>query len=436
MSAVRPALENLHLAPAPRLLVELPPWHEVFFENLRDLLSHRTVPPLQIRSAPAAFWPDVFVKRALPWDGIVHSCAYHLIALGLLMGLSRFIALQPRAVITRPFERSQVIYYQPSEYLPPIDTRNEPAAAAAKADPEVSPQPIISVPPESDNREQTIVTPPKVRLNRNVALPNIVAWSDMKKPRLAIPPVPLTPAAEITRLSPRLSESVVTPPPDAARLQQKRDTPLLPRSVVAPPPELHAANLSPNQILQSDLIGPPPTLTDAATRPLGKMNIAPTDVIAPAPQLPVADQRTMPVGRVNSAASSAQVVPPPPSLSGSGTSTSFGTTGHVIALNLHPVIGAPPEASGNRRGTFASTPVGHAGASGAPGSNSANAHAGTATSRNGGSGSEGTASARKGTDLPAGLYVGSAAEDSSPGFWRAGKQDADKFGKPEPDRKR
>ena len=213
MSAVHPALENLHYASAPRLLVELRPWHRVFFENLRDLIAPRALPPLEIRSAPAAFWPDVFVKRTLPWDGVVHSCAYHLIALGLVMGLSRLIALQPRVATTPTFERSQVIYYQPSEYLPPIDTRGEPSSAALRADPEISPQPIISVPSEPDNREQTIVTPPKIKLNRNVALPNIVAWSDAKKPRLEIPPVPLTPAAEITRLSPRLSDSAVTPPP-------------------------------------------------------------------------------------------------------------------------------------------------------------------------------------------------------------------------------
>ncbi len=416
MSAVRPALENLQYASAPRLLVELRPWHRVFFENLRDLIAPRALPPLEIRSAPAAFWPDVFVKRTLPWDGVVHSCAYHLIALGLVMGLSRLIALQPRVATTPTFERSQVIYYQPSEYLPPIDTRGEPSSAALRADPEISPQPIISVPSEPDNREQTIVTPPKIKLNRNVALPNIVAWSDAKKPRLEIPPVPLTPAAEITRLSPRLSDSAVTPPPDPARLRQKRDTPLLLHTVVAPPPEVQAPNLPSSQILQSDSIAPPPTVSETTIRPLGKMNIAPTDVIAPAPQLPVAEQRTMPAGRLNpSTASSAQVVPPPPTLSGSGTSSSFGTTGHVIALNLHPVVGAPPEATGNRRGTFSATPEGHAGATGTPGSTSADSNAGRGSSRNGGGGNGGSELTRKGSsDLPAGLYVGNTAEKSSP----------------------
>src|ERR1035438_6779507 len=83
------------------------------------------------------------------------------------------------------------------------------AAQPAKADPEFSRQPIISVPPEADNRSQTIVTPPNIKLKRDVALPNIVAWSDkVEKPRLAIPPVPLTPAADITRIAPQLENSI------------------------------------------------------------------------------------------------------------------------------------------------------------------------------------------------------------------------------------
>jgi TonB family protein len=57
-------------------------------------------------------------------------------------------------------------------------------------------------------------------------------------------------------------------------------------------------------------------------------------------------------------------------------------------------VGAPPEAAaGTRRGTFAATPEGHRGASGAPGSSGANA--GGADS---GHGSDST--------LPSGLYVG------------------------------
>jgi hypothetical protein len=102
-----------------------------------------------------------------------------------------------------------VLYYTPSEYLPPLDTREQATSRPQKADPEFSRQPIIALPAAPDNREQTIVTPPKVKLKRDVAMPNIVAWSDTQRPQLAIPAAPLIPAAEINRMAPPLQNSVV-----------------------------------------------------------------------------------------------------------------------------------------------------------------------------------------------------------------------------------
>src|SRR5581483_9885815 len=164
MLAAPPTLENAQPSPVPALLVELPSRRVGFFSNLRDLVFPVRPPPIELQSAPAAFWPDVFVRRPLPWESFLQSGGYHLVALGLLLGLSHLIALQPR-VETRPtFDRSEVVYYQPSEYLPPLDTRSASSAPPAKADPVPAAQPIISVPPESDNHEQTIVSPPKVKL--------------------------------------------------------------------------------------------------------------------------------------------------------------------------------------------------------------------------------------------------------------------------------
>jgi len=398
-------VEMAQSAPVPGLLVELPSRRKIFFANLRDLILPERQPPLELRSAPAAFWPDVFVKRRLPWDGLVQSSAYHLIAVGLLIGLSHLLELQPRVVTKPVFEQSQVIYYQPSEYLPPLDTRSNAAAAPEKSAPELSRQPIISVPPEADNRSQTIVTPPKVRLKQNVPLPNVVAWSNAQKPRLFIPPAPLTPAAEITRIGPNLETPVVTPPPDSSHLAQRRNLPTLPNSVVAPPPEVRSSTSNHFEGLQPALIAPPPTV-DAASN-LRDMNIAPTAVIAPAPQLPRAAQRTAPGGRV-AALGAPQVVPPPPSVSSAASSgASFGERGHVIALNLHPAVGAPPDPpAGNRRGSFAAIPEGHAGASGSPGASSSGTNTGI--------GNVASGKAVKGSsDLPSGLYVGKGSEQPS-----------------------
>ena len=374
--------EIVQTAAVPRLLVELPSRPRVFFGNLRAVILPARGPRLGLlQSPPAEFWPDVFVKRSLPWYGFVRSGACHLLAGALLVVLTHIFSLQPRVVPPKPFDRSEVIYYQAPEELPHLDTRAESAPHPAHADPEFSKQPIISVPAESDNRDQTVVTPPRVKMQRNVTLPNVVAWSDdEKKPQLAIQPPPLTPAAEITRM---------TRPLD---------------SVVPPPPDLRASASTSPQALQPALIAPPPAVDDSHQRPLGDLNIGASPVIAPAPQLAVTEQRTrtMPsVGRVGS-----QIVAPPPSLTSSASGASFGSRGRVVALNLHPAVGAPPDsAAGNRRGTFAATPEGRAGASGSPGTAAGN-----------GSSTNGNNSTRKGTsDLPAGLYVGKNENSSSTG---------------------
>ncbi len=394
----------------PHLLVELPSRREVFFGNVRDLMVRRQLPPLELRSTPAEFWTDVLVERRLPWGRFAQSVGLHIVALALLIAGARFFALRPQVVAKPAFDRSQVIYYQASEYLPPIDTRKAEAAVPAKADPAYSPQPIISVPPESDNRSQTVVTPPNIKLKREVALPNIVAWSDKEeKPRLAIPPVPVTPAAEITRIAPQMENSVAAPPPDAARLTSRRNSLALQDSVVAPPPELQASNASAFQGPQLAVIAPPPTV-EAAARPLGELNVGPSSVIAPAPQLPLAEQRAVP-GSGARAIGAPQLVPPPPSLGAAGVAAeSFGARGRVIALSLHPAVGAPPNPpTGNRRGAFAATPEGHAGASGSPG-----AHAGNGTAASVGAGKKiGSGNGKSTSDVPSGLYVGSTTQKTS-----------------------
>ena len=306
------------------------------------------------------------------------------------------------------FDHSQVIYYQASEYLPPLDTRSARPAQPAKADPEFSRQPIISLPPEADNHSQTIVAPPKVKLKHDVALPNIVAWSDKtQKPRLEIPDVPLTPAAEITRIAPQMENSARGP---AARCGASHPSPEF--ASAADFGRRSSAGLacfewSRFQALQVAVIAPPPSVDAASSRPIGDLNIGQSAVIAPAPQLAVGEQRTLSgSGSPSTGLGAPQVVAPPPSVSAAGSSgASFGAPGRVVALNLHPAVGAPPDPpSGNRRGAFAATPEGHAGASGSP-----------AASGNGSSSKETGGASRKGSgDLPAGLYVGSTAAKTSP----------------------
>ena len=124
MVATPPVEQIRHSLPPPRLLVELPSRPIAFFGNLFAILFPVRLASLELQSAPAPFWPDVFVKRQLPWSGFLKSGVFHLIFVGSLLGLAQVLSLAPRVEPKPTFDHSQVIYYQPSEYLPPLDTRS------------------------------------------------------------------------------------------------------------------------------------------------------------------------------------------------------------------------------------------------------------------------------------------------------------------------
>jgi TonB family protein len=314
----------------------------------------------------------------LPWRRFLQSGAYHLLALVAIWQGSRLLALQPQVTPQAIFTHSDVVYYTPSEYLPPINTLPAAPVHAQKADPEYSAQPIISVPRQADNRSQTIVTPPNVQLKHDVPMPNIVAWQG--DPQIPIGPAPVVLASETSRLAPRMEHSVIAPPTDVRDAQNARaNVPAL----RGPPPSV---------------IAPPPAVEASADRRLGDLNIGHTSVIAPAPQLSLNEQRALPARSSTALRSrSNQVIAPPPSLGASGGSRAGG---NMIALSLRPAVGAPPEpAPGNRRGIFAATPEGHRGASGAAGASTGDRSGKANASR----------SDSKSGDVPSGLYVGKSS---------------------------
>ncbi len=455
-----PAQVEFSLAPefpqSPKLLVELEPWGSSFGRNLIDLLLRRRPAPLTISSPPAPFWPDVFVTRRMPWIAFAESLLYHGIVLMLAWGFSVLLPNRPRVVEVRRFDPADVIYYSPSEYLPPLDTGSSQTPKELHGDPEFAKQPILSVPPESDNRHQTIVTPPNIKLNHDVETPNIVAWGNHSVP---------VPAASTERQSPQLQPlpgQIVAPVPEVQE-SQKHNLPALNQGVVAPPPEINhgvraVASMSIDVVAptpdassagvrrtlsgpEASVVEPPPAVNAASIRKLGDINIGHSDVIAPAPQLPVEAQRTLstlgsggkaivpPPPAVDTGApvtatgsgrhiraqnglggSGGEVVPPPPAVQGAH-STDAG--GRLIALGIHPSVTPPAEPPvGNRLGTFAATPEGKAGAAGTPETRASD------TARPDGGGI-GASAAKNGTGLgsaksavagvPSGLHVGAAS---------------------------
>jgi TonB family protein len=367
--------EGKSTSPELRLLIARESSVRTFVQNLGELFRRRTVDLLNLDSAPAAFWPNVFVEREFPWVGLLESGVYHLFVVVMVIAASRFLALEPRVAVQPRFTHADLLYYSPSEYLPPLDTRRPAPARAQKADPELSAQPIISVPPEANNRSQTVVTPPKIQLQHDVALPNTVAWPH--EPEMPIAPAPVVLASEISRLAPRMEPAVIAPPAEVENTSRK--------TLRAP---------------EATVIAPPPALDAASNRRLGELNIGHSAVIAPAPQLSVNEQRAVPDRRSGALRQPAtQVIAPPPSLSASGGSRAGR---EMVALSLHPAVGAPPEAvAGNRRGSFAAAPEGHRGASGEPGSA-------------GGFASDKSVPGKNSTgNLPSGLYVGKPATPAS-----------------------
>jgi TonB family protein len=314
-------------------------------------------------------WHDVFVEPKMPWTRFAQSAFLHIAALALIWTVS-FSWLRQQKILKPLFDRSSLVAYTPEEYLPKLDT-GATKAPVTKGDPVYAKQPILSVPPEADNRAQTIVVPPDVKLNHDVPLPNIVATGAVA------PTVPL----DATQLR---SNRMLAP--DAA--------------VVAPAPDVQSGPSRMRAELRSDVIAPPEEVTQARGR-VSDINIGQSQVIAPAPQLSLAEQHSSSGrGRSGLATASMQPVAPPPTMG--GTASSGSANGRLVALGIHPVVPTGPVVApaGNRRGTFSAGPNGKAGAVGTP----------EVKGRSNATGA-GSLNARVGS-LPPGLRVGGEADAS------------------------
>ena len=359
-----------------RLLVERDPASPEFRSGVRAALHPAPRPALRPTELPGAeevefdLWRDVFVQQKLPWGRFLQSALLHTAAVALVWTISLSWIRQQKILDHAAFDRSSLVTYSPEEYLPPLDTGASEAPKEQKGDAAYAKQPILSVPREADNRSQTIVVPPDLKLDRDVPLPNIVATGAI------VPAVPL----DATR--PSLSTRIVAPE----------------TQVVAPAPDVQFARDRVVQAaMKSDVVAPPPELTQSTKGPVGLMNIGPSEVVAPAPQLTLTEQHSLTArGKGTLPGGSVQPVGPPPSMAAAGGASAGG---RLIALGIHPVAPTGPVAvpGGNRRGTFSASPQGKPGASGTP------------DLAGGGKGDSGSKTRNNGHgSLPAGLHVGAA----------------------------
>jgi TonB family protein len=391
-----PSESRSKTGPVPVFLVDLEPWHTVFFRNLADVFKPIRRSPFLVSSPPGSFWPDVFVPSPLPWNRFAQSVICHVAVILALWGSVHLWPQGPQILDRPAFNRADVIYYAPSEYLPPLDTGGTRRPLPRKGEPEHSAQPIISVPAEADNRTQTIVTPSDIKLSHDVPLPNIVAWSQ-NKPQ---PAVPLASTISANVRLPELPVTAIAPAPETMPANRQAP-PMLSQTAVAPAPEVDTESWRSLRGPQAAIVQPPPSVDAASERRLGDINIGHSPVVAPAPELPMAEQYAA-AGRASTAlggGAGSAAVPPTPSIPGNAGSN---PGGRIISLGIHPAAMSDVEIpAGNRRGIFAATPGGKSGAPGTPD---------VAASAERGSGS----GAGKNSDgIPSGLTVGAGPENQN-----------------------
>lgn len=360
VTAARSQQEAAIVEPPP-LLRELEPWHRVFFRNLGDTILRREPPPLEITATPVPLRHDYFIKTGIDATRFAESYGAH-IALVVLIYLvctlpffNHDIKLQSQA------ENTEISYYPVSDYLPPINTAAKAAMKSRHGAPKLAKQEILSVPPNADNNHQTIVTPPKIKLDHDVPLPNIVAWTPIPSAQ----PVAAS-ARSVSQLKvPTFEPEVVAPTTDVSKVHDKLSLPTLPQPSVVEP-SLSADQL---KLKTSDL------------------NMAQLQPTVAAPKLPVAPQRAAGVGNT-----AGKDVPPSPNVQNLPSAQG---QGQLIALGLNPtdVHGPINMPGGNRSGEFHASPGGKADAPGTP-----NVVGSGATDNGGGSG--------KGNGLPSGIMVG------------------------------
>lgn len=324
--------------------------------DLGYFLSRKPAPPANETS----FWRDVFVPSQQPWTTFLESLVYHALVVAAILAWGQWRPA-PRISLRDPWKDTKLVVYPATAAqkpdLPKLDTGSAGIHRAQAGDPALASQPILSVPREPDNRAQTIVTPPEIVLHSTVRMPNIVAWSALP---LAPAPALTVLASERTVMAPALSVVAPAPQIDLAH----RNSLTMPRTaVVAPPPAIEDAPQRSQPTLATAVVPPPPSVE--ASQPLGNLILGPTKVVAPAPQLPMGEPRTLRASASQQAAGQAlsgSVVPPPPSLSSDTASRS----GRMIALSVNPVAPSQPPPAGNRRGEFSANPQGREQGSGRP----------------------------------------------------------------------
>src|SRR5262249_2615697 len=123
------------------------------------------------------------------WKSMVQSYLAHALAVAGIYAACLWWLNQPHVIVEEPLQTATILNYQVSEYLPevkPAAERQPPRRDRAQAaDPEYSPQKIVSLNVDRRSTKQTIVQadPNLPSLSQDARMPNIVSWT----------PIPIAP---------------------------------------------------------------------------------------------------------------------------------------------------------------------------------------------------------------------------------------------------
>jgi TonB family protein len=367
------------------LIVELEPVFKSFLSNLGDFFRRPPAPTLL--AATGDYWPDALVHRPVAWKSMVQSYLAHALAVGAIYAGCLWWLNRPQVIVEEPFRTATILNYQVSEYLPEVKPKGEQQEPpqrrqAQAADPEYSPQKIVSLNVDRRSTRQTIVQADPNLLNQDTRLPNIVSWTPVPiappetahqrmvdlpsgAPVIAPPPEPAVARASASLIFPPAAQPEVAPPSGPVAANRALQVPSIDSPVVIPPSqELAARDPSRLQIqVQAPQVATAPS--DIASRKASTgqaMPLAQPEVVAPAQE---GGRRNLSAAALPEAAPN--VAPPAPPTASAGQRRSR-DAGQLLALNVNPL---PPDGpikvpSGNRPGEFAAGPEGHRGATATP----------------------------------------------------------------------
>src|SRR5262252_4562625 len=302
------------LQSAPALNYELEPWPLMFWRNLIDLLLCREPPPVETTAEPVPIPEEKWIATGLGPRHYLESYGYHIALVVVIYVVCTSSWFNRPVRLESPFANTEVEHYALSEYLPPINTGPRGETKPRKGQPKLAKQEILSVPPNPDNNHQTIVTPPNIKLKRDISLPNMVAWTN-------IPGQPIAASQrQISQLKlPQFTPQVVEPTADVSKLKSQGKMAALEQPTVVEP-KADVSQIKPKltmPVLSQPSVVEPPLSPDQLKLKRGEMNMAQLNADVAAPKLPVEPQRAGAVGEAQAAANAAgKNAPAQPSLQG------------------------------------------------------------------------------------------------------------------------